>query len=153
MADRADLSLLFDFFVTAQRVRRALALGMADAGMRSDEYAVYSLLLEQGPLTASQMSRFLGLPVSTVLDYAKAMDAAGHLERSPHPGDGRAVQLGLNAAGRVAQARANRHWEVVRAEIEGGLTVPPDQVRSALRALDDAALASLSRAPRRARRP
>ena len=143
MPPRADVSLLFDLFVVSQRVRRVLAGGMADAEMRSDEYAVYSLLLDAGPLTASEMARSLGLPLSTVLDHLKAMGAAGHLNRLPHPRDARAVHIALSAGGVDAQRRANRHWEVVRSQIEGCLRLPVAEVRAALQALDDAAMAVL----------
>lgn len=153
MPRRADVSLLFDLFVVAQRVRRVLADGMAGSGMRSDEYAVYSLLFMHGPLTATEMARQLGLPLSTVLDYLKTIDDAGHLERVKHPDDGRAVQLALNPKGVRAQARANQHWEVVRKQIEGALLVPRADVRDALQALDDAAVAALEARRRPARQP
>ena len=133
------MSLLFDLFVTTQRVRRVLADAMAGSGMRPDEYAVYSLLLDHGPLTATAMAELLGMPLTTVLDYLKAMSATGHLQRSPHPTDGRALQLSLSRSGFAAQRRANAHWEVVRKRIEGGLELPIDRIRLALNALDDAA--------------
>jgi DNA-binding MarR family transcriptional regulator len=143
MPGRADVSLLFDLFVTSQRVRRVLADGMAGSGMRADEYAVYSLLFMHGPQTATEMAAQLGLPLSTSLDYLKAIDAAGHLVRVPHPGDGRAVQLALNSEGLAAHQLANQHWEVVRKQVEESLPMPVADVRSALRALDDAASAAL----------
>jgi DNA-binding MarR family transcriptional regulator len=151
MPRRADVSLLFDLFVVSQRVRRVLADGMAGAGMRADEYAVYSLLFMHGPMTATEMAAQLALPLSTTLDYVKALDAAGHLHRIPHPDDGRAVQLALNARGTAAQAGANRHWEVVRKQVEGSLRLPKAEVRAALQALDDAAAAALT--ARRKRSP
>lgn len=150
MTRRADVSLLFDFFVTSQRLRRVLTDGLEEAGMRPDEYAVYSLLLEQGPLTATEMAELLGMPLTTVLDYLKDMTHAGHLVRTSHPFDGRAVQLSLNRAGLAAQRRANRHWEVVRRQIEENLSVPLPEIRKALHALDDSADAAAQRL-RRAR--
>jgi DNA-binding MarR family transcriptional regulator len=143
MQRRADVSLLFDLFVAGQRVRRVLADGMEGSGMRADEYGVYSLLFMHGPMTATEMALQLGLPLSTVLDYLKTIDAAGHLVRVRHPDDGRAVQIALNSRGVAAQVRANKHWEVVRKQIEGSLRVPKTEVREALRALDDAAAAAL----------
>jgi DNA-binding MarR family transcriptional regulator len=140
MAKRADVSMLFDLFVAAQRVRRVLADGMAKSGLRPDEYAVYSLLFEHGPLTATEMSELLGMPLTTVLDYLKAMGAAGHLERTPHPSDGRALQLRLSRSGIAAQKRANTYWNAVRTRLEGGLPMSIDQVRRALQALDEAAV-------------
>ncbi len=143
MPRRADVSLLYDLFVVSQRVRRVLAEGMTGSEMRADEYAVYSLLFMHGPLTATEMARQLGLPLSTTLDYLKTIDAAGHLERVPHPDDGRAIHVALNSRGVAAQIRANRHWEVVRKRIEGSLRLPKGEVRAALQALDDAAAAAL----------
>jgi DNA-binding MarR family transcriptional regulator len=146
---RADVSLLFDFFVTSQRLRRVLAGAMAESGIRPDEYAVYSLLFEKGPLTASEMAELLGMPLTTVLDYLKAMGRAGHIARTPHPFDGRAIQVSLTRAGVTAQTRAHEHWEVVRRQIEDGLRVPIHQVRLALQALDDSAGAAAVRMSRR----
>ena len=143
MPRRADVSLLFDLFVTGQRVRRVLADGMAASGMRPDQYAVYSLLFMHGPLTATEMARQLGMPLSTALDYLKAIDGAGHLDRGPHPRDGRAVEVALNSRGVAAHVRAHEHWEVVRRQIEGSLHMPRAAVRAALQALDDAAEAAL----------
>lgn len=118
---------------------------LAGAGMRPDEYAVYSLLLEQGPMTATEMAEMLGMPLTTVLDYLTALDRAGHLVRTAHPFDGRSTELSLNRSGLAAQRRANRHWEVARKSIEGGLEIPLDQVRRSLRALDDAAQGAAGR--------
>src|SRR5215472_15342770 len=134
---RADISLLFDFFVTAQRLRRVLGDALADAGMRPDEYAVYSLLLEEGPLTATAMAEILAMPLTTVLDYLKALERTGHMVRTAHPFDGRATEVSLNRSGLAAQRRAHRHWEIVRKAIEDDLTVPIGQLRRSLLALDD----------------
>jgi DNA-binding MarR family transcriptional regulator len=136
---RADISLLFNFFVTGQRVRRLLGDAMAPSGMKPDEYAVYSLLFEMAPLTATAMADFLGMPLSTVLDYLKAMDAAGHLEREPHPGDGRAVQLRLSKRGLAAHKRAHRYFVRAYNRFVAALRLPADRVRIALAAMDDAA--------------
>ena len=147
MAKRADVSLLFDFFVVSQRLRRVLTAALAESGMRPDEYAVYSLLYEKGPLTATEMAELMAMPLTTVLEYLKAMTAAGHVVRTAHPFDGRATQLSLNRRGIAAQERAHAHWEVVRRQIEERLTMPVPKVRKALRALDDSV--SRSRLERR----
>ena len=122
--------------------------------MRADEYAVYSLLFEKGPMMPTEMGLQLGLPLSTVLDYVHSMEAAGHLERAPHPLDGRAIRVELNAEGLTAQRRAHDSWEVGRRAIEEALPVPIEQVRAALQALDEAALSALqaSRTQRARRR-
>src|SRR5690349_20001613 len=114
MPRRADVSLLFDFFVVSQRLRRVLTAALAESGMRPDEYAVYSLLQEKGPLTATEMAELMAMPLTTVLEYLKAMTAAGHVVRTAHPFDGRATLVRLNRRGLAAQERAHAHWEVAR---------------------------------------
>lgn len=138
------ISLLFDLFVLNQRVRRLLAIALEDAELRADEYAVYSVLFEQGPLTATEMARRMAMPLTTVLDYVRAMDARGHLRRNPHPRDGRAQQLSLTMAGTTAHRRTNAAWEVMRIKLEGALPVPIKDVRRALHALDDATRSALA---------
>ena len=140
-----EISLLFDLFVVNQRVRRLLTGALADVGLRADEYAVYSLLFEQAPLTATEMARRMGMPLTTVLDYLRAMDERRHLRRERHPKDGRAQQLSLTMAGITEQRRTNRAWEVMRVNLERSLPIPAKDVRRALQALDDAVIAALAR--------
>ena len=151
MPERPRISMLYQFFVTAQRLRRVLGDAMAESGMRPDEYAVYSLLFESGPLTATQMADFLGMPLTTVLDYLKAMTAAGHVVRTAHPFDGRALELSLSRSGTAAQKRAHQHWEVMRKQIEGNLAMPADRIEKALSALQNAAERTVSARERRSR--
>jgi len=138
-----NISLLFDLFVLNQRVRRLLSSALADVALRADEYAVYSLLFEQGPMTATEMARRMGMPLTTLLDYLKAMDGREHLRRDPHPRDGRAQQLSLTLSGTAEHRRTNVAWEVMRSKLERSLLIPVSDVRRALRALDDAVTSSL----------
>ena len=138
------ISLLFDLFVLNQRVRRLLSLALADVTLRADEYAVYSLLFEQGPLTATEMARRMGMPLTTLLDYLRAMEGRRHLRRDPHPRDGRAQQLSLTLSGTAEHRRTNIAWEVMRGKLERSLRIPVSDVRRALQALDDAVTSSLA---------
>ena len=140
-----EISLLFDLFVVNQRVRRLLSAALTDVSLRADEYAVYSLLFEQGPLTATEMARRMGMPLTTVLDYLRAMDDRRHLRRQRHPRDGRAQQLSLTIAGVTEHRRTNRAWELMRVRLEESLSVPTKDVRRALHALDDAVVTALAR--------
>ncbi len=138
-----NISLLFDLFVLNQRVRRLLTLALADVELRADEYAVYGLLFEQGPLTATEMARRMGMPLTTLLDYLRAMEGRGHLRRDPHPRDGRAQRLSLTLAGTAEHRRTNAAWEVMRARLERSLPLPARDIRRALQALDDAVTTTL----------
>jgi len=139
-----EISLLFDLFVLNQRVRRLMTVALADAGLRADEYAVYSLLFEQAPLTATEMARRMGMPLTTVLDCLSAMDDRRHLRRERHPRDGRAQQLSLTMAGITAHRRTSRAWELMRRNLERSLPIPANEVRRGLQALDEAVIAALA---------
>ena len=91
-ADR-DVSLLFDVFVVHQRVRSLLARALSGTELRADEYAVYSVLFERGPLTPTQLAAGLAMPVTTTLDYCRALDADPPAGRASGLGLGRGIQL------------------------------------------------------------
>ena len=97
-ADR-DISLLFDVFVLHQRVRSLLARALSGTGLRSDEYAVYSVLFERGPLTPTQLAARLAMPVTTTLDYLRVMLRRGHVRRARNPADGRSYTVSLTVEG------------------------------------------------------
>lgn len=139
-----QISLLFDLFVLNQRLRRLVAASLAGAPLSADEYAVYSLLFEQSPLTATEMAGRMGMPLTTLLDYLRAMDIRGHLRRDRHPQDGRAQQLSLTMAGTAEHRGTNRIWEVMRKRFEDRLAMPQQDVRRALHTLDDAMVAALA---------
>jgi DNA-binding MarR family transcriptional regulator len=107
----ARLSILFDVFALNQRVRTLLQIAMHDAGMRADEYAVYSVVFESGQVTMTEMARELGMPVTTAADYVRAMTARGHVRKDAHPADQRAYLLSLTAVGVRAQKKASQSFE------------------------------------------
>lgn len=136
---RRDISLLFDVFVLNQRLRTLLAAALAGTGLRPDEYAVYSLLFEAGPQTPTEMARQMGMPLTTVLDYIRAMRERGHVIRRRHASDGRAFEARLSAGGLRAFQRASAAWNEALRHFEPSLGMPVDDVRSAVHAIDDAA--------------
>lgn len=142
-ADRR-VSMLFDVFVLNQRLRALLGTALSTSDLTPDEYAVYSVLFEHGSLSPTQMAGLLAMPVTTTLDYVRAMSARGHVTRTPNPADGRSYMLSLNAAGLGAHRRTNAAWNVAVARLEGALGKPVAEVREALHALDDAAAAALA---------
>jgi DNA-binding MarR family transcriptional regulator len=136
------ISLLFDVFVLNQRLRSLLTLALAGSGLRPDEYAVYSLLFEVGPLTPTDMARQMAMPLTTVLDYVRSMSDRGHVRRKPHARDGRSHQVQLTRSGLAAFHKASAAWNAGLGHLEPALDVPAAQVRRALHALDDAAAAA-----------
>lgn len=139
-----DISLLFDLFVVNQRVKRLVSEALAGVSLRADEYAVYSLLWEQSPLTATEMARRMAMPLTTVLDYLAAMDERGHLRRQRHPRDGRAQHLSLTMAGVTEWRRTSKAWGIMSARLERSLPKGGAAIRRSLHELDDGVAAILT---------
>jgi DNA-binding MarR family transcriptional regulator len=137
-----DISLLFDLFAVYQRVGGVVSLALDGAGLRGDEYAVYSVLFDLGPLTATEMAGHLGMPLTTVLDYLRVMDRRRHIVRVRHPVDGRARQIRLSPQGLAAHRRASAAWQRMADLVDASLALPVDRVRQSLQALDDAVIAT-----------
>jgi DNA-binding MarR family transcriptional regulator len=142
-ADRG-ISLLFDVFVVHQRVRALLSRALSGSDLRADEYAVYSVLFERGPLTPTQLAASLAMPVTTTLDYLRVMRRRGHVWRARNPADGRSYTASLTTEGLSAHRRTNAAWNVAVRRLEEALSMPVPQVRAALQALDDAAGTALA---------
>jgi DNA-binding MarR family transcriptional regulator len=138
-----EISLLFDVFVVNQRLRTLLSTALAGTGLRSDEYAVYSLLFDAGPMTPTEMARQMGVPLTTVLDYIRSMRERGHVARRRDASDGRAFEAHLTAAGLRAFHRAHAAWNEALLDFEPALGMPVRDVRRALHAIDDAAARTL----------
>jgi len=147
-----DISLLFDLFAVNQRVGNLVAGALEGAGLQGDEYAVYSVLFDLGPLTATEMAGHLGMPLTTVLDYLRAMDRRRHIVRVRHPNDGRARQVRLSPHGLAAHRRASAAWQQMAALVDSSLALPVDRVRQSLHALDDAVMAADEKIGARRRR-
>ena len=62
------ISLPFEIFTASQRLGTYLDRALEGTGIRPAEYAVYSLMLEAGPRTPSELAAMLGMPLSTLSD-------------------------------------------------------------------------------------
>jgi DNA-binding MarR family transcriptional regulator len=132
-------SLLFDFFGAAQRVRLLLADAMVDAGMRPEEYAVYSTLVDGGPSSPTRMADAVGMPPTTMSHYVRAMLERGHVRRERNPVDRRSVILALTPDGRAVHRRAARAFDEANRRFLAGLDLPEGDARRAVAAIRSAA--------------
>jgi DNA-binding MarR family transcriptional regulator len=135
---RRRLSFLFDLFAVEHRVRALLGQTMAGAGLRPDEYAIYSAVLVAGPLTISELAQLVGMPLTTVSDYVRTMTRRGHAHRSQHPADSRSYLVALTDDGTAAHAAAKVAFAATLGRIRQALTIPEQDLTIALRALDNA---------------
>jgi DNA-binding MarR family transcriptional regulator len=133
-----DISLPFDVFALSSRLGAYLDRALAGTGLRPVEYAVYSLMLEAGPRTPSELAAALGVPPSTMSGYLRPMLERGHARRIPNPADGRSFRVVLTDAGRGAHRRVNPAFSAADQAILDALDRPADEIRDALQALSDA---------------
>lgn len=132
------ISLSFDVFAVSQRLGAYLDRALAGTGIRPAEYAVYSLMLEAGPRTPSELAAMLGVPPSTLSTYLAAMLARGDARRIPNPADGRSVRVVLTDRGRAVVRRVNPPFSDAQRTLEASLDRPVDEVRATLLELGEA---------------
>jgi DNA-binding MarR family transcriptional regulator len=143
VAGRPRSSLLFDLFAASQRVRSLLGEAMDGAGLKPDEYAVYSSLVEFEPLSPTEIAGVVGMPPTTVSHYIRGMRERAHIHEERNPRDSRSRVLTLTTSGRRAHRRANRAFEeAYRRFVE---RIPDEAgVKDALAAVEEAATGALA---------
>ncbi len=138
------ISLLFDLFVLNQHVRTLLAHAMAESPLRPDEYAVYSLIFDVGPMTPTDMARMLGMPPTTISDYVRTMVERGHARRAVNRSDRRSYLVELTNEGLATHRATNAGFERAMRRVTDALTAGEDEVGSGMHALDDAVVAAIA---------
>ncbi len=133
------LSLLFHLFAAEQRVRTLLVRAMADCGLRPDDYAIYSVLFDEGPHAPTDLARRVGMPPTTMSHYVRAMLERGHVEREVVAADRRSFRLRLTADGLAAHAAASSAFEQAHSRFMAALDVDEPAAESALEAIGRAA--------------
>lgn len=133
------LSLLFHLFAAEQRVRTLVTSAMADCGLRPDEYAVYSVLFDEGPHAPTDLARRVGMPPTTMSHYVRAMLERGHVEREIVASDRRSYRLRLTDAGLAAHARASRAFAEADGRFMAALAIGEQEATAALAAIGLAA--------------
>jgi DNA-binding MarR family transcriptional regulator len=100
------MSLLFDVWLVAGISSGYLDDVLADTDLNGDDFGLYALLHRFGPITATQLRRWTGLPLTTVSAQLRRVERRGHLERLANPHDKRSHLVGLNALGDKVYADA-----------------------------------------------
>lgn len=133
------LSLLFDLFATEQRVRTLIGRAMADAELRPDEYAIYSVIFDEGPQTPSDLARRVGMPPTTMSHFVRALLERGHAAREVVSSDRRSYRLALTPAGLESHAAAGRAFRAADVRFSAALGIDQDGARAVLHAIGQAA--------------
>jgi DNA-binding MarR family transcriptional regulator len=132
------ISLSFDVFAVSQRLGAYLDRALEGTGLRPAEYAVYSLMLEAGPRTPSELAAMLGVPPSTLSTYLTTMLGRGDAKRIPNPADGRSVRVVLTDRGRAVHRRVNPPFTRAQHVLDASLERPVEDVRAVLVELGEA---------------
>ncbi len=91
---RNRIGLLFQVFRTNEVTSRFVTRALESTGIRGDDYAVYSVLL-QGPMTLTRLANLTGMPLTTASGYAQRFEHKGTVIRLPNPDDGRSRLIAL----------------------------------------------------------
>lgn len=126
------INVLLDVWSVSRATSGLLNGALAPSGLTADEFAVYSLLARQGPLTPTQLAVQMATPPTTTSSYISRFQRRGHVRRDPHPSDGRSYRVELTPAGRRAHRRAADLFRPVLRDVVDALGEEEPVVRSAL---------------------
>jgi DNA-binding MarR family transcriptional regulator len=139
------LSLLFEVFAAARGVGELVAAALVDAPLTPEEYAVYSVLFDEGPHGPTELARRCGMPATSMTHFVRAMTARGHAERAASAEDRRSYRIVLTAAGLAAHAETSLAFAAAEERFAEALLVDDDAARAALRAIGQAAATGRAR--------
>ncbi len=141
----SHLSLLFDLFAAEQRVRTLIERAMAGAPLTPDEYAVYSVLFDEGPHTPTDLARRVGMPPTTMSHYVRDLIGRGHAIRRSVSSDRRSYRLALTAEGERVHAESGRAFREADERFREALRIEECEARRALTAIGQAAASAEAR--------
>jgi DNA-binding MarR family transcriptional regulator len=111
---------------------RVVARHLQEAGVSGEQLALLSLIATVEPITPTALAAELGVPLTTLADALRRLDARGELERSPNPADQRSHLITLSGEGRARLEAVEPQLRKAADELSAELRLPPDQVSEAL---------------------
>ena len=93
-------NLLVDIWLLSCVSTSLVAEELAGSPLSVDEFALYGLISDLGPVTATQLSQWTGTPATTLSALLRRCQARGELARPPSAADRRSVSVELTAQGR-----------------------------------------------------
>jgi DNA-binding MarR family transcriptional regulator len=111
---------------------RVVARHLQEAGVSGEQLALLSLIATVEPITPTALAAELGVPLTTLADALRRLDARGELERSPNPADQRSHLITLSGEGRARLEAVEPQLRKAADELSAELRLPPDEVSEAL---------------------
>jgi DNA-binding MarR family transcriptional regulator len=128
-------TVLFDLWLLQQAAYPLIEKAIHRAGLSVDEFGLYVMLEEFGPVTPGEIADLTGMRANTISASLRRLDDRGHTTRTRNERDGRSVFIELTESGatQIQMARQLNLGLVKR--ICDGMDV--DRVRSAIAEFDD----------------
>lgn len=104
------------------RHRARVAELLAPLGLHPGQEALLLELARSGPMIQAKLSEALGVERPSVTLMARKLEAAGHIRRSPAPGDQRATVVELTDDGRAVTGQVKQVWCALAQETLAGLS-------------------------------
>jgi len=138
-----DKNLLIDIWLVSVLTYRLVDHLLEDTPLSPDEFALYGLIGDLGPVTASQLARWTGLPPTTLSNLIRRCEQRGELNKVANPKDRRSQLLVLSERGVDLYKRlVPRLFEAVR-DLHASLAPDDLSTRLALQDLDRVLRATL----------
>ena len=134
-------ALLIEVSAAYHRAAALLELALDDAEVRSD-YALYSLL-GHGRATPTELSRALGIPMSTTVSRINRLVDRGHAARTRHPRDGRSSYVSLTDEGSRRLDATKESWIRAIGAVRRHLPVSDQEATAVVAAVGDALAAAI----------
>ncbi|GIF12839.1 MarR family winged helix-turn-helix transcriptional regulator [Actinoplanes teichomyceticus] len=131
-------NLLVDIWLLSSVATTLVAEGLADSPLSVDEFALYGLVSDLGPVTATQLAQWTGLSPTTLSATLRRCQARGELVRTPNEADRRSTLIELTEQGRAVYEAALPALASARARLAEHLDIPDHDSRILLQHVDAA---------------
>ena len=113
---------------------RDMEAHLASEGLTTSRTHLLWVLRRGGPVTQRDLAQALEVTPRNVTGLVDGLAASGHVVRSPHPDDRRAVLVSLTEAGEQAMATMEKQHGALAAALVEGLS--PRQIRPLVSGLE-----------------
>lgn len=131
-------NLLADIWLLSSVATALVAEELADSPLSVDEFALYGLVSDLGPVTATQLSQWTGLSPTTLSAMLRRCQARGELARTTNTADRRSTLVELTEQGRTVYEAALPALRAAQQRLAAHLDGPDDGIRVTLQLLDAA---------------
>ena len=131
-------NVLVDVWLISTLATSLVDAALAESTMSTDEFALYGLIVDLGPLTAADLARATGLPPTTLSGILARCERRGEVERVANPADRRSALLRLTERGQGVYRDALPALLDLLTRLDAATPGGNESIRLTLQTLDDA---------------